>query len=264
MERRSLLAAIFLLFAVLSVDAAPPRLTIAAVDKPSVPFLLAEGKQFDWQKPGITLEVLQRIEQRLGLEFDYRRLPWARCLKMVENDQAQAIFHSSFKPERAQYGAYPMRDGQLDTSRSLMTLSYVLYKRKDSNLDWDGQNLSGLNGPIATGIKYAIVDDLKKLGAPVREASSTLSQLRMLAKGRVAGVANLETITDPVLRLHQDEFGDIVKLTTPLTSRPYFLMFSKQFYAEHTELAEAIWNEIQQIRDSGEYDRIAEQYADLR
>ncbi len=168
MERRSPLAAILLLFAVLSVDAAPPRLTIAAVDKPSVPFLLAEGKQFDWQKPGITLEVLQRIEQRLGLEFDYRRLPWARCLKMVENDQAQAIFHSSFKPERALYGAYPMRDGQLDTSRSLMTLSYVLYKRKDSNLDWDGQNLSGLNGPIATGIKYAIVDDLKKLGAPVR------------------------------------------------------------------------------------------------
>ncbi len=45
------------------------------------------------------------------------------------------------------------------------------------------------------------------------------------------------------------QYGEIVKVPTPLATKDYFLMFSNQFMKQHSDIAEQLWTKIAQIRD---------------
>ncbi len=260
---RLLLILLMLSLSVSSVsaeEAVSKKITLVCNNKPNPPFVLGNGMKIDWKKPGISLEVLKLIENKLNVELHFIRKPWARGLSDVRYNKADGIFHSSFKPERLEFGVYPMKAGEPDPSRQLMSMSYFLYKLQNSPLQWDGKQLRHLNGKIGAIIGFAIVNDLEKMGVQVEEVPSQLSNLRKLVLGRVAGVADLETLTDFQIRSHPEEFKDIVKVFPPLRAKPYYLMFSHKFVKDNPEISEGIWNTIKEIRETGQYDRIAQKY----
>ncbi len=237
------------------------QLTLVYEVKPNPPYYLDE-KYINWEKPGITLEILKILESRLNIKITFKRYPWRRALRFVELNQADGIFHASFIPERMAYGVYPMKFGKVDPSRRVMRNTYVLYKLKDSPLEWDGARFSHLTGGIGATLGYAIVDDLRRMGVSVEEEREQLLNLNKLVKRRVEGVAALATMMDIYIENDPQKYADVVKVSLPLSEKDYYLMLSHQFVEQNPALAEAIWDGIRDIRESKIFQEIVKKYLD--
>jgi polar amino acid transport system substrate-binding protein len=84
-----------------------------------------------------------------------------------------------------------------------------------------------------------------------------LTDLRKLVNGRVAAVAALELTADALISTNP-EFSKIVKMTLPITTKDYYLIFSRQFNQRHPEMVTKVWDAIRQYRQ--EYRSMALKY----
>jgi len=231
-------------------------------NKENPPRVVGSGASIDWVKPGITVELLKMAAQRIGVQFEYKRMPWKRCLYAVEHGMADAAFHASFKPARAKFGVYPTRDGQLDPSRRIYKNSYVFYARKGSGVLWDGQTIHNASRPIGTQLSYSIADDLRKMGYAVEEEASVANNLNKLAAGRISAYAEIESIADDTLDKEESRYEDIVKLQPPLREKFYYLLISKSFYEKNPQLAEQIWDAVRDVQQTDAYREMVGKYLD--
>lgn len=83
------------------------------------PRIMGDGASINWSTPGISVEMLKMVENQVGAQFQFKRLPWKRCLYTLEKAAADAIIPASYQPSRVDYGVYPTLDGKLDPSRSM-------------------------------------------------------------------------------------------------------------------------------------------------
>jgi polar amino acid transport system substrate-binding protein len=227
------------------------------------PYLLGDGARLLPQKPGLSVELLRMVGRELNLEVSFQRVPWARGLFLIETNQADGIFHSSFVEERTRFGAYPMKHGKVDASRRMMTQSYVLYKRKDSPLEWTGTQIRKLaGGRVAASRGFAVIKTLRKMGVTVEEGVTPAENLRKLVHRRVAAYAGMPNLVDPVIAQSPDTYADIVRLEPPIQHKPYYLMLSKAFAERNPDLAAAIWNKIGEIRESAAFHALQKRYSD--
>jgi polar amino acid transport system substrate-binding protein len=187
-------------------------------------------------------------------------MPWARSLRSLSTNVVDGIFHASFNEDRTKLGHYPMKDGKVDPERNMLTQSYVLYKRKDSTLSWDGKKFKNLKGKIGVILNYAIVKDLKKMKVELDEVRSQLVNLNKLVKGRVAGVVGIENMNDTPIKENPELFKDIVKVEPAVKRKKYYLMLSKDYVKRNPKTSEKIWDTIREIRESEEYQKIVEKY----
>lgn len=224
------------------------------------PFILGDSATVNENNPGITIELLRMVEQRVPVRFTIKRKPWSRVLLDLETNRVDGIFHASFQKKRMKIGVYPMVNSMVDTTRRIAGWSYVLYKHKESPLIWDGKEFTNLDGKIGAIRDFAIVDDLEKMGVAVEEVTSPLQNMNKLNLKRIEGVADIELISDAILKSESERFKDIVKVSPPLKTKIYYLMFSYHFYQKHTEVAEQIWSAIGEIVTSDAYDELFEKY----
>ncbi len=215
-----LLAVLYFFASVLPVSA-EPIFRIVYNDKENPPRIMGDGTNIDWAKPGITLELVKMVEKQVGVKFQFKRIPWKRGLYMLENAVADATFHASFKPSRADYGVYPMRDNGLDETRSIFKMTYVLYSQKGSGVSWDGNTISNASRPIGAQLSYAIADDLRQMGYEVEEEASVGTNLDKLQAGRISAYADLEAIVDNILAKSNQRYKAIEKLHPPISKKTY-------------------------------------------
>ncbi len=239
-----------------------PRVRLVYESEANPPRTLGDGTATDWGKPGLTLELLRLVAARAGVEFAFERVPWRRGLYLVETNEADGLFHVSFLPERMGAMAYPMRTGRPDAARAIFVQSYMLYKRAGSPVAWDGATLTGAEGPVGATFGYSVLSDLRRLGVPFEEAKTMEQSLDKLAGGRISAYAGLEGMADAVLAANPAKYGTLVKMTPPLVSKPYHLVFSRAFYAMHRDLAERIWDAIAEVNASDEFAAIVRRYGD--
>lgn len=241
-----------------------PTLRLVYETTPNPPRHLGEGTAIDWSRPGLTLELLKRVGERVRINLAFKRVPWKRGLLLLETGEADGIFHSSYVPAREAIGAYPRTpDGQPDAGRALFSQSYALFVTAGSGVSWDGTILGGLGGrPVGATAGYAVVDELERLGAPVEAQRLPALNLAKLVQGRIAAYAELETMALAAIRRDPARFGAIVKLEPPLRTRAYHLMLSLRFVERDRALAEAVWNAIAEVRGSEEFQRLEDHYAD--
>lgn len=210
--------------------------------------------------PGITVDILRLVAERLDLELKLLRAPWERGLFMVEHGEADAIFHASFKPERLAIGVYPMANDLPDESRAIFFQNYSFYVRADSGVSWDGSELAGAERPVGATTGYSVVADLEGLGLDVETERSAGINFRKLESGRIDAYAELQTMADAFLAENGGTVEGIVRLQPPIVEKAYYLMLSHQFYEAHPDIAEAIWDEIAAINGSADYETIADRY----
>ena len=203
------------------------QLTYEPVHNP--PQALGTGTAINWEKPGLTLEILKRIEDRLDVQFKFKRLPWKRGLYMVEHNQMDGIFHASYKPAREEIGVYPKSNGDVDSTRSIFNQSYVVYKRADSPVDYDGNKIQGVEGAVGTMSGYSVIKELKKMGHTVLESPTLKSNFSKLASGKIDAFAGLENMSDDFLQRNNHAFQNIVKVEQKISNKPYYLLFSHGF-----------------------------------
>lgn len=259
---RTWLIVVLVFFGMVPPLSAAPIFRVVYNDKENPPRYLGDGTSIDWSRPGITLELLKMVEKKVGVQFQFNRMPWKRCLYMVENGLADGTFHASYSPERAEYGVYPMRDGKLDSTKAIYISTYSVFVKKGSAVTWNGKTLGNVSRPIGTQLSYAIAEDLRKMGYDVEEESSVINNLEKLVAGRISVYADIETMVENTLRKYEPKYAAIEKLSPPLSEKVYYLLISKKFAAGHPEVTERIWEAIRDVQKTDAYQEMLRKYED--
>ena len=247
--------------AVAPIHAAEPvKLIFISEDIDNFPYETGNGETFLPERPGITVELLQRVAQRLHIEIEFKRFPWKRCFAELQQGRATGLFSASFKPERQEAGAYPMQGEQLDRTRRMYTSAYILYVLEGTAVQWDGATFLSPPKNIGAMRGYSIVDDLKKMGLSVTETKDIYVAFKQLHNGNLDAAAALELAADAILEQHRGEFPHIRKVALPLVNKDYYLMLSHQFIQKSPQLAEEIWNALREIRESEAFQRDMQHY----
>ena len=235
-------------------------LTIACEDKEVFPSLMGKGDQLAVPHPGLAPEMLNMVASELNLKIIYIRIPWQRGLEIeLKNGSVDAIFGASYKKEREEFGLYPLKDEKPDESKQLYTTAYSFYKGKNKKMLWDGKSLQGFKGVIGVPRGYSIGDDLRAKGYRIEETDYALLDIKKVAAGRIDICAELEPQGDYILENNPDLAKTVEKMEPPITSKPYYLMFSRQFSAKNRELVIRFWNTLQKVREEN-YKKLLQKY----
>ena len=229
-------------------SASPCEISLTFTEHRSAPFLEGEGMNPAIQ-PGIAVEIVTTAVAQAGCSVKLSRTSNLRVLRSVESGDIDGAILFSWDAERGHLMVYPMKGEEPDTARRLATLSYYFYRRKDGKFTWDGSTIKNPdNLPIGINTGFSIADQLKKLGVRLDEVQTADQNLGKLRLGRIGAYAMQEHIADPAIQqLHLE--GEIEKLPIPLSTKTYYLTFSRKFYAAHPEIAEKIWAAIAEKRD---------------
>lgn len=221
-------------------------LKIGYADEELRPFAMGNGQQRP-QPPGIYIELINQVASELGITVSYQRQPTKRGQHLLKMGELDAYFSLSYRQDRLDLGHFPMQNGEPDASKRIGSIAYHLYKLDKSRIDYDGKTIKNVGGPIGVNLGYSIADDIRKMGLTVEEVKSTEANLKKLQLGRIAAFAGQDVDTD--VWLEQKDYANIVKLPTPLASKDYFLLFSKQYLAAHPDIAHKFWTRLGEIRD---------------
>jgi len=220
-------------------------------------FATENEDSFPWvmkDKTGVDIFLIKKALANLGHTLELTQVPWKRALHELDLNKIDGCFTASYKDKRAKLGHYPTVDGaDHDASKRLHSASYSLYVLKDSSLGWDGSKFTSASVKIGAPMGYSILDLLKEHKVAIHEAKKTEQLMLMLKAARLDGVATLTTQGDLVLAQNPELAGLIKKVAIPLVEKPYYLLFSKKLFSENNALALQIWDEIEKVRNSDEY-----------
>lgn len=212
----------------------------------SYPHFLGTGLE-PASPPGVSLDILNQIASDLDFDIEYIRRPGRRILNELKEDHLDAAFIFSYKPEREEFGVFPMKDNRPDGDKRLAVLSYYLYKMDGNAIGWDGKQFTNQEGVVGANSGYSIVKDLKNRGIKVEEARSTKNNFTKLRSGRVDGVADQGIVADAFI--FKNNISGITKVSQPIATKDYFLIFGHKFSDKYPDLRDKIWDEIAEYRD---------------
>jgi len=196
--------------------------------------------------PGINIELVDKIALNLNLNIQYVRYSWNRCLAHLKAGRVDSLI-ASYNTDRAEYAVYPVTDNGLDIEKRINTLAYYMYHTAGSPV-WNSEGLIDSNTMVAAPLGYSVVKALRDRGINVVEAGSPEDTLKLLVHKRVDAIAAPGTTADALIRADITRFGDIKKDPTPITQRPYFIVFSQKFSGLNPELTKAIWQQTSSVR----------------
>lgn len=223
------------------------KISLAYSDVESFPFQMGDGN-YVATPPGLSIDVIEEAAHLLNLEIDYVRMPGKRVLSQIRANQVDGGFIFSYSAERAKYASYPMDKNQADSSLRIATLEYSFYKLKEHNLTWDGTELkSEWNMPVGAHGGFSVTKKLKADQIDTLEIESTEKLFEMLNKRRLSAIAIQSNIANSYIDEHQ--LGEIEKVSPPISTKDYYLIFSLDFSKNNPELVKAIWQVISEVRD---------------
>ena len=181
----------------------PPKITLAIEEGDFSPYTF--GSKGPYRGKGAIIDLLKSFEKDIGVEFRFKIYPWKRCLSMLKKNKVDGVFNASFKKERMKFGVYPFVEGKINFMRGTHSSDYVLYKRKNSLLKWDGKKFIDLKNHIGAERGFSIISELKTLGVSVKEVGDASKGLTMTYKGRLQGFVTLESMGDFALFISHSE-----------------------------------------------------------
>ncbi|MBV8659468.1 MAG: transporter substrate-binding domain-containing protein [Burkholderiales bacterium] len=225
----------------------PATITLCEEDQDNYPWVIIGH-------PGYTSMMMNAVAARVGTRIVIVAKPWKRCLNEMKINAVDGVLNASFAPERMEMGNYPMRDGELDNTRRMLTSHYSLYRLKGSEVNWDGRVFSNVNGPIGAQNSFSIINNLREAGVKVDDSSKKIDDLmRYLLLGSVVAVAAQTEAAEYVLAKHPEFRSRIERLPVSLAEKPYYTMFSKQMVAQYPAFTQEVWNAIAFVRESPEF-----------
>lgn len=242
-----------------AVRAAPGTLVILCEDREDFPNVIGDGERINERRPGVAIEFVRLLGKKLKMNVVIKRMPWKRCLEIeIRQGRADGVIPISYRKEREEIGAYPMKNGKPDARYMFSVESYMFYKPKGSQIAWDGGIIRDFRGIVGAPPGYSVIDNILKMGLRLEEGYS-LANMQKLVSGRIQLVAALEREGDHVLVTHPDLGRKIEKIRPPIVTKNYFLMLSHQFVNNNPALANKIWDTVRVLRET-EYKRLVRKY----
>lgn len=198
------------------------------------------------EPPGILIELLRELASRNDMALNLVRRPWKRCLLMAKTNRVHAVIAASYLPERDVYLEYPMRaDSKPDHARALHYSNYYLFTKHKSSLHWDGETLTGQKQPLGVDLGYSIGRVLRNKGHNIREFADIELGLTLVQRGNLDGYV---TFLSDIEKALEKRDWSLRQFQPPIQSRAYYLAFSRAFYRQHPNRAEALWDDIPALR----------------
>lgn len=227
--------------------AQPPVVRLCHEDAPSYPWLQENGR-------GLSQIMMEMVADRLGIAIQTEALPWVRCMAEVKAGRLDGLYKVSYAPERMALGEFPLKHGQPDAALRMLTDSYHLYRARNGHLGWDGRHIAHADKGIAAQTGFSIVAQLQQWGLRVDSSSRSAAViLRKVLLGRVDGAALQSRAADDAIAADPSLQGTLDKLEPPLAVKPYYLIFSHDFYQRQPALARRIWDAVAEVRASPAY-----------
>lgn len=227
---------------------------VPALARDTITLCFERQEVLPWRTPdgkGLNFDLLREVARRLDIRFDYQSMPWKRCLEQIKNNEVGGAFAVSFSQDRMAIGVYP-GGAQADPSKRMHVDRYVLVRRKNARIDWDGKALHHVDGAIGFQLGYSVGDFLRGLNTPVDEGSQRASELaQKLIAGRLAAAALGGG--DATHLMNGPMAAQLEVLPVPLIEKPYYLMLSRALVASNPQLAERIWHTVEEVRNSAAY-----------
>lgn len=229
--------------------------TVCVPNMPVPPFILNIPEQPE--RLG-TAELLALAAVRAsGLRGELVHLPPARCRRLLEAGEADALMVSASGANLDSLQFPRDAKGQVDARRRLARLNLVWVSRPDSPFEWNGRELVGhAAGSILVGTRsplLAATAPLVEFGFKVDGAAVTTPQvLRKLMAKRVdiavvvQAELNAALEADPSLRV-------LHVLPRPFVSSDFHLAVRKSLSNEQRKRAEAVWAAIARLRNRPEF-----------
>ena len=255
-------------------SAKTPDTTQANAKQETMPFLII-GEEFipyeyveDGQAKGIDVEIVGRIMEKLGVQYEIRILPWARCWKMCENGNADAVLSTSYKSKREPFLYYT--DGQKAFAETkemppdyLWVTEYVFFMRKmhANSVKFDSWEQLKSNGYRVGMIREnSYFDDFWEADLDTYPAASARDCFLELMAGKTDIYPQDKTVGLATLK----ELGlsdKVTYLPKVLYAKPYPMPFiKKSSRPDLLEIMEKFYAELRNMRTSGEYQEIYDKY----
>lgn len=245
-----LLALLALPLAAHSVQAAHAsvRMRVCAMDVDYPPFGKVDGT-------GQLQYLVGQAAKGMNIALDRYIAPRRRCLEEVKSGISDAMA-SAYSPQRAETAVFPMTGGSVDASKALGVMTYHVYRRTGSPLDWDGKRFKNLGDKrlgVQSGFIY-VIDRFKQVGVAYDDGSKALEpNFTKLTAGRVEGVVGMMEEADQLIARQYP--GQVERTRKVFEQTPVYLMVSRQFYARHPQLVERYWQSMRAYRTSYAYRR---------
>lgn len=211
---------------------------------------------------GSTAHRLARLalQQLPELSARFTALPWQRCLSEAAAGRFDAVLSASYTVERAKGLRYPLDAAGLpDAELRMFRLGYVLFRRKDGPVRWDGEGFSGSSPEFGAAIGaergYSIAQHARERGAVVEDRYPSFGslveslRLRRIAAILISQESAVQLLADPQWAREHEISGP------PLLQKDYFLPFSQGFADTHPHLVQTIWQALAKARQSAEFQR---------
>ena len=226
----------------------PVRLRVCAMDVDYPPFGKVDGT-------GHLQYLVLQTAQRMNLDIERHLAPRRRCLEEIKTGVSDAMA-SAYSPQRADIAVFPMVAGAIDASKAMGVMTYHVYRRTGSTLDWDGRRFKDLGAGrlgVQSGFIY-VTDRFTQLGVPYDDGAKSMeSNLAKLTAGRVEGVVGMREETDRLIASHYA--GQVERTGAVFEQTPVYLMVSRQFYSQNPKLVERYWQALRSYRDTDDYRR---------
>jgi polar amino acid transport system substrate-binding protein len=126
---------------------------------------------------GFEIETVQGVLARMDIRGDFRRLPWKRCLKMLEEGRADALVSLLKTPGREAYTIFPPESVSVSKTK--------FFIRADRDIRYGGsfENLRGRTVGVIAGFSYGTAFD-RAASLRKEEAKDAEALIRKVISGR--------------------------------------------------------------------------------
>lgn len=209
------------------------------------PWKVFTAKSFD----GIDARVISELAERSGIDVEFVKCPWVRCLSFIKEGRADLITSFGKTPERQQYAEY------LGSPYFVDKITFWINNRSPLKIR-SYEDLSGLTIGIAKGSVYFSRFDqdpsLKKIRLDLEG-----QMFLMLDAERIDTFIGYETTMN-----YQLAGGKFHNHFTPaeykVSGQDYYLAMSKR--SKHLRLKPMLTKELAAMREEGVINRIIEEY----
>ncbi|SEO54293.1 hypothetical protein SAMN05428959_109195 [Duganella sp. CF517] len=235
-----------------SLRAAALEMTVCVFDQPFSPLTFPDGC-------GQSLELLRRASALQPVAIRRLVAPRSQCMNRLRSGQVDAML-AAFTPERATYGAYPMKGAQPDPGRGVGELNFSVSRRRGAAVDWDGQRFIGLGRqPVGAQPDLLHIPMLREMGVVIDSSGSSVDQVfaKLAGKRVAAAVTERDEGAASIARKYR---GQIDMLPVPFQKTPVYLLVNQGYYQKHQAQVEAYWQAIAQARHTPGFRRFIAEF----
>lgn len=114
--------------------------------------------------------------------------------------------------------------------------------------------------PIGIADSTALSRRLKKLSINYENNESDIINFTKILHNKIEGIAVLTLTGEYYMENMPHAKYKLKKLSPPIFSKPYYLVFSHHFYHSNKQLTQDIWLKMKHIRESESFENIIKSY----